>query len=301
MAGFTPREILSKNGCVDLRALSEALSPKTAAFMLTNPNTAGLFEEEVLEIADRVHGSGAILYYDGANMNAILGRTSPGKMGFDVAHLNLHKTFSTPHGGGGPGAGALCVGEKLNPYLPVPRVEKEGRNFRLNYGFPKSIGKVKSAYGNAGLDLRAYAYILANGEEGLHRVADRAVLNSNYLGKRLGARLPRPFKELVKHEFVLSGSPLKARGVRTLDLAKRLLDEGVHAPTVYFPALVEESLMVEPPETESKHELDAFYEAMVRALEDTDENLRNAPKNLSVERVDEVLAAKEPRLSWRDL
>jgi glycine dehydrogenase subunit 2 len=301
MAGFTPKEIPSKNGCVDIKALSEALTPQTAAFMLTNPNTAGLFEEEVLEIADRVHSSGAVLYYDGANMNAIMGKTNPGKMGFDVAHLNLHKTFGTPHGGGGPGAGALCVGERLKDYLPVPRILKEGRKYRWSYDFPRSIGKVKTSYGNVGLDVRAFAFILAHGEEGLVRVSERAVLNSNYLGKRMGAHLPRPFKDLVKHEFLLSGSPLKSRNLRTLDLAKRLLDEGVHAPTVYFPSLVDEALMIEPTETESKRTLDAFYDSFVRSLNDTDDNVRNAPKNLSVSRIDEVLAAKEPRLCWRDL
>jgi glycine dehydrogenase subunit 2 len=301
LAGFTTKEIPSKGGCVDLKALSEAISPQTAAFMLTNPNTAGLFEEEVLEIADRVHGSGAILYYDGANMNAILGKTNPGKMGFDVAHLNLHKTFATPHGGGGPGAGALCAGERLKDYLPVPRITKEGRRYRWSYDFPKSIGKVKTAYGNVGIDLRAYAFILAHGEEGLVRVTERSVLNSNYLGKKLGKRLPRPFKELVKHEFLLAGTPLKERGLKTLDLAKRLLDEGVHAPTIYFPHLVDEALMIEPPESESKRDVDAFYDAFIRALDDKDENIRDAPRNLSRSRVDEVLAAKEPRLSWRDL
>jgi glycine dehydrogenase subunit 2 len=301
LAGFTTKEIPSKGGCVDLKALSEAITPQTAAFMLTNPNTAGLFEEEVLEIADRVHGSGAILYYDGANLNAILGKTNPGKMGFDVAHLNLHKTFATPHGGGGPGAGALCAGEKLKDYLPVPRIIKDGRRYRWSYDFPKSIGKVKSAYGNVGIALRAYAFILAHGEEGICRVTERAVLNSNYLGKKLGLRLPRPFKDLVKHEFLLAGTPLKERGLKTLDLAKRLLDEGVHAPTIYFPHLVDEAIMIEPPESESKRDVDMFYDAFIRALDDTDDNIRDAPKNLSRSRIDEVLAAKEPRLSWRDL
>jgi len=301
MAGFQSREVPSDNGCVSLSALTRMLSDRTAAFMLTNPNTAGLFEERVLEIADRVHEAGGILYYDGANLNAILGRTSPGAMGFDVAHLNLHKTFATPHGGGGPGDGALCVGDLLEPYLPVPRLRRVGRRYTWSYEEPRSIGKVKLAYGNVGLILRAYAYILSHGESGLKRVSRRAVLNSNYLAQRLGRHLPRPFKTLVKHEFVLSGAPLRARGVRTLDLAKRLLDEGVHAPTVYFPQLVEESLMVEPPETESKRDLDLFYEAFVRALNESPEVLRRAPQNLSVRRVDEVQAAREPRLSWRDL
>ena len=198
-------------------------------------------------------------------------------MGFDVAHLNLHKTFATPHGGGGPGAGVLAAGETLAPYLPVPRIVKTGRKFRLDYDRPKSIGKIKTAYGSFGLDLRAYVFALSHGEEGLKHVARRAVLNSNYLAARLGKTLPRPFGTLVKHEFVLSGAPLKERGVRTLDLAKRLLDEGVHAPTVYFPALVEESLMVEIPETESKRELDPSRRRSSGPSNDTAENLRAAP------------------------
>jgi glycine dehydrogenase subunit 2 len=301
MAGFVTREIRDKDGSVDLQELRRAVSSKTACFMLTNPNTAGLFESEILEIAEAVHGAGALLYYDGANLNAILGVTHPGRMGFDVAHLNLHKTFSTPHGGGGPGAGVLAAGEKLGPYLPVPRVVKEGRKFRFDYDRPKSIGKLKTAYGNFGLDLRAYAYILSYGEEGLKHVARRAVLNSNYVASRLGKYLPRPFRPLVKHEFVLSGAPLKERGLRTLDLAKRLLDEGVHAPTVYFPAMVEESLMVELPETESKRDLDEYIAAFERAISDSPEHLHAAPRSLAVSRVDEVRAAREPLLSWKDL
>ncbi len=301
MAGFTAREIPSKDGCVDLAALRSAVSERTACFMLTNPNTAGLFESEILEIAEIVHGAGSMLYYDGANLNAILGITHPGRMGFDVAHLNLHKTFSTPHGGGGPGAGVLAAGERLAPYLPIPRVVKEGRKFRLDYDRPKSIGKIKSAYGNFGLDLRAYAFALVHGEDGLRHVARRAVLNSNYLAQKLGTLLPRPFRTLVKHEFLLSGAPLRERGVRTLDLAKRLLDEGVHAPTVYFPSLVEEALMIELPETESRRTLDAYAAAFERALGDSPEHLHAAPQHLAVSRIDEVRAAREPRLSWKDL
>ncbi len=301
MAGFQIREIPSKDGCVDPAALRAAVSDHTAAFMLTNPNTAGLFEPDIAEIDSVVHGAGGLLYYDGANLNAILGVTSPGRMGFDVAHLNLHKTFSTPHGGGGPGAGALAAGETLAPYLPVPRVVKRGRRFGLDYDRPKSIGKIKSAYGNFGLDLRAYAFILAHGEEGLRHIAHRSVLNANYLGKRLGTVLPRPFRTLVKHEFLLSGTPLKEKGVRTLDLAKRLLDEGIHAPTVYFPALVDEALMIEFPETESRAELDHFVGAFTRCVQDTPDNLHNAPRSLSVRRVDEVLAARQPVLSRKDL
>ncbi|HTS33120.1 MAG TPA: aminomethyl-transferring glycine dehydrogenase subunit GcvPB [Thermoplasmata archaeon] len=301
MAGFTTREIPSKNGCVDLDALRGAVSDRTACFMLTNPNTAGLFESDILEIAETVHRAGGMLYYDGANLNAILGVTHPGRMGFDVAHLNLHKTFATPHGGGGPGAGVLAAGERLAPYLPVPRIAKTGRKFHLDYDRPKSIGKIKSGYGNFGLDVRAYAFAISHGEEGLKHVARRAVLNSNYLGQKLGTLLPRPFRPLVKHEFLLSGTPLKERGVRTLDLAKRLLDEGVHAPTVYFPALVDEALMIELPETESKRELDEFAAAFERAVKDTPENLHAAPRNLSVGRIDEVRAARVPLLSWKDL
>jgi len=301
MAGFTTREIPSKEGCVDVDELQRAVSKKTACFMLTNPNTAGLFESDILQIAEVVHASGAMLYYDGANLNAILGITHPGRMGFDVAHLNLHKTFATPHGGGGPGAGVLGAGEKLGPYLPIPRVVKEGRKFRLDYDRPKSIGKIKTAYGNFGLDLRAFAFILSHGEEGLQHIARRSVLNSNYVAAKLGKYLPRPFRTLVKHEFVLSGTPLKERGVRTLDLAKRLLDEGVHAPTVYFPSLVDEALMVELPETESKRELDGYIAAFERAIGDSPENLHAAPRSCSVTRVDEVRAAREPLLSWKDL
>ncbi|MCI4358378.1 MAG: aminomethyl-transferring glycine dehydrogenase subunit GcvPB [Thermoplasmata archaeon] len=301
MAGFTAREIPSKEGCVDVAALRAAVSDRTAAFMLTNPNTTGLFESEIDEIAKAIHGAGGLLYYDGANLNAILAVTNPGRMGFDVAHLNLHKTFATPHGGGGPGAGVLAAGERLAPYLPVPRVVKVGRKFRLDYDRPKSIGKIKTAYGNFGLDLRAYAYLLYHGEEGLKHISRRAVLNSNYLARALSQTLPRPFRSLVKHEFLLSGAPLKARGARTLDLAKRLLDEGIHAPTIYFPALVDEALMIEMPETESRHDLDRFVEAFQRAATDTTQNLHAAPRHTSVRRVDEVLAARELRLSWRDL
>ena len=301
MAGFTTRELPSSNGCVDLKALKEAVSDRTACFMLTNPNTAGLFESEILEIAEAVHGAGSSLYYDGANLNAILGITHPGRMGFDVAHLNLHKTFSTPHGGGGPGAGVLAANSTFGPYLPVPRVVKAGRRFHLDYNRPKSIGKIKSGYGNFGLDLRAYVFALVHGEEGLKHVAQRSVLNSNYAAHRLGKHLPRPFRALVKHEFLLSGAPLKERGVRTLDLAKRLLDEGVHAPTIYFPSLVEEALMVELPETESRREVDAFIAAFERSLADTPENLRTAPHATAVGRIDEVEAARHPLLSWKDL
>jgi len=301
MAGFTTKEFRSKDGCVDLDALKSAVSDRTAALMLTNPNTGGLFESEVLEIAKVVHDAGAMLYYDGANLNAIVGVTNPGRMGFNVAHLNLHKTFATPHGGGGPGAGVLAACERLSPYLPVPRIGKKGRKYFLDYDRPKSIGKIKTAYGNFGLDVRAYTYFLYHGEEGLTHTSRRAVLNSNYLAHELSGTLPKPFRPLVKHEFVLSGTPLKARGVRTLDLAKRLLDEGIHAPTIYFPSLVDEALMIEMPENESRKDLDTFIAAFKRAVADTPENLHAAPRNTSVGRVDEVRAAKDLLLCWKDL
>jgi glycine dehydrogenase subunit 2 len=301
MAGFTTREIASVDGCVDVATLQAAVNEHTAAFMLTNPNTAGLFESEIGAIAETVHGAGGMLYYDGATLNAILGVTNPGRMGFDVAHLNLHKTFATPHGGGGPGAGVLAASETLGPYLPVPRIVKRGRTFRLDYDRPKSIGKIKTGYGNFGLDLRAYAFLIAHGEEGLRHISRRAVLNANYLGAKLGHLLPRPFRALVKHEFLLSGTPLQANGVRTLDLAKRLLDEGYHAPTIYFPSLVDEALMIEFPETESRRELDGFAAAFERAVQDTPEHLHEAPRSTSVRRVDEVLAARQLHLSRKDL
>ena len=302
MAGFTTVTVPSAaDGGVDLDALRAALGPRTAAVMLTNPSTLGLFEARVVELLEAVHAVGALAYMDGANLNAVLGKFRPGEAGFDVMHFNVHKTFSTPHGGGGPGAGVLAATETLGPYLPVPRVVKRGRTYRLDYERPHSIGKIKTGYGNFGLDLRAYVFLLAHGEEGLRHISRRSVLNANYLAKKLGKFLPRPFRELVKHEFLLSGAPLKAKGVRTLDLAKRLLDEGYHAPTIYFPSLVDEALMIEFPETESRRELDGFADAFERAVTDTPENLHAAPTATSVRRVDEVLAARELRLSRKDL
>jgi glycine dehydrogenase subunit 2 len=301
MLGYHVREIPSMDGRVDLKALEAAVSEKTLALMLTNPNTLGIFEEEAVEIARIVHDAGALLYYDGANFNAILGKTSPGKMGFDITHFNTHKTFTTPHGGGGPGAGPVGVKAYLEPFLPIPILTFDGRTYGLDWDRPKSIGKVRAWLGNAALLLRAYAYILSQGSDGLERVSERAVLNANYIRHRIEKHLPVPFSGLRKHEFVASGTPLKAKGVRTLDLAKRLMDYGFHPPTVYFPHLVDEALMIEPTETESKETLDAFADALIHITEEDPELLKSAPHNAAVARVDEVQAAREPILSWRML
>jgi len=299
MLGFDIVEIPSKDGRVDLGALEAAAGEKTLAFMLTNPNTLGIFEAHVLDIADIVHDAGGLLYYDGANFNAILGRTSPGHMNFDIVHFNLHKTFTTPHGGGGPGAGPVGVKRPLEPFLPMPVIDLNGRGYHLNYDRPKTIGKVRAWYGNFALLVRAYAYIVRMGGDGLKEVSDRAVLNANYLRHRLAGVLEVPFGGLRKHEFVASGARLASNGVRTVDLAKRLMDFGVHPPTVYFPHLVDEALMIEPTETETKETLDGFADALTRIVAEDPRVLRSAPHNTSVARVDEVLAAREPILSWR--
>jgi glycine dehydrogenase subunit 2 len=299
MMGFRVVEIPSNNGCVDLEALRSAVNKRTAAFMLTNPNTLGIFENDVLEIAKIVHEEGAILYYDGANLNAIMGKTTPGKMNFDIVHFNLHKTFSTPHGGGGPGSGPIGVVSELKDFLPVPVIAMDGERYTLDYDIPKTIGKVRSFYGNFAVLLRAYIYIKMMGSDGLEDVANRSVLNSNYLKERLKKHLYMPFKDLRKHEFVLSGEKLKEKGLATRDLAKRLMDYGFHPPTVYFPQIVEEALMIEPTETENKETLDAFADAIISILQEDSEKLANAPHNAAVARVDEVLAARKPVLSFR--
>ncbi len=298
MAGYRVVEIPSKDGVVNLEALTEATGPRTAAFMLTNPNTLGLFESEVQEIARVVHDAGALLYYDGANMNPILGVTNPGVMGFDIVHFNLHKTFATPHGGGGPGAGPVGVVAALADYLPVPLVVRDGDAYRLDYDRPKSIGKVRSFYGNFGILLRAYAYILYHGADGLRRNAERAVLNANYLRHRMAEHLDVPYAALRKHEFVASAAALRERGLTAADLAKRLMDYGMHPPTVYFPHLVEEALMVEPTESETKETLDAFADAVGEIMREDPEVVKEAPHGAAVRRVDEVEAARKPVLSW---
>jgi len=302
MTGFDVVEIKSNSrGLVDLDVLKAAVGPDTAAIMLTNPNTLGLFEEEIMGVQRVIHEAGGLLYYDGANLNAIMGLVRPGDMGFDVCHLNLHKTFSTPHGGGGPGGCAVAVRERLEPFLPKPTVEFDGETYSLNWDRPQSIGKVKGFYGNFGILVRAYAYILAHGREGLCQVSRDAILSANYLRSRLKNNFKVSFEQPCMHEFVLSGSLQKARGVSTLNIAKRLLDFGVYAPTVYFPMLVPEALMVEPTETESKAVLDQFAEIMIGIDEETKVNpdiVRNAPHTTPVRRLDEATASRKPDLRW---
>ncbi|NOU95730.1 aminotransferase class V-fold PLP-dependent enzyme [Paenibacillus sp. LMG 31456] len=288
-------------GLVDLDALRQAVGPDTAALMLTNPNTLGLFEEQIVEIAAIVHEAGGLLYYDGANSNAIMGITRPGDMGFDVVHLNLHKTMSTPHGGGGPGAGPVGVKKLLAPFLPKPIVERAADgSYYFDYDKPQSIGRVKAYYGNFGILVRAYTYIRTYGPEGLRRVSECAVLNANYMLRRLAPYYEAPFDRVCKHEFVLSGKGLKKFNVRTLDVAKRLLDFGYHPPTIYFPLNVEECIMIEPTETESKETLDAFIDTMIQIAQEAEENpelLHNAPYTTPVRRLDETQAARKPVLN----
>jgi glycine dehydrogenase subunit 2 len=302
VAGFETVTIPSdERGLVSIEALRQAVGPDTAALMLTNPNTLGLFEENIVEIARIVHDAGGLLYYDGANANAILGYSRPGDMGFDVVHLNLHKTFTTPHGGGGPGAGPVGVKKILEPFLPKPMVIKDGDQYKLEYDIPGSIGRVKGFYGNFGILVRAYTYILTMGGEGLKRVSENAVLNANYMMRKLQPYYDLPYDRVCKHEFVLSGKRQKKLGVRTLDIAKRLLDFGYHPPTVYFPLIVEECLMIEPTETESKETLDQFIEVMIQIAKEAEESpevVQEAPHKTVVGRLDEVTAARKPVLRY---
>ena len=296
-------------GCISLGALKAAVSEKTAGLMLTNPNTLGIFERNIEEIARIIHETGGLLYYDGANLNPLLCKARPGDMGFDIVHINIHKTFSTPHGGGGPGAGPVGVCEKLAKFLPVPRITFDGQHYHLDYDRPHSIGKIKCFYGNVTVLLKAYAYILSLGREGLEEAAEVSVLNANYLMKKLekirGLMPPYNSEKLVKHECVFSAKLLKNEtGVSALNIAKRLLDYGLHAPTIYFPLIVDEALMIEPTETFEKEALDNFIEAMHKISEEAYANPANvlkAPHNTTVSRLDEVKAS-HPRtmaLSWR--
>ncbi|MBF0283857.1 MAG: aminomethyl-transferring glycine dehydrogenase subunit GcvPB [Magnetococcales bacterium] len=308
MCGFSVREILTQpDGDVDLDALKALVGPKTAALMLTNPSTLGVFERKVEKMARIVHEAGGLLYYDGANLNAIAGRTRPGDMGFDAIHVNVHKTLATPHGGGGPGAGPVGVSERLIPYLPTPVVVYETGSYRLQGGDlrPDSIGPLSAFMGNVGVLLRAYLYLRMIGEEGLRRVSRFAVLNANYLAARLageGFQLAFPQRRAT-HEFIVTlQRESKEYGVSALDFAKRLLDYGFYAPTIYFPQMVPECLLIEPTETESKEELDRFVEAMAairREAAEHPEVLRTAPHRLPVRRLDETLAARKPELIWK--
>jgi glycine dehydrogenase subunit 2 len=309
MAGFRTITIPSaRDGGVDVDAFRAALGPKTAAVMITNPSTLGLFETRIGELLEAVHEAGALAYMDGANLNAILGRFKPGEAGFDVMHFNVHKTFSTPHGGGGPGAGPVGVGESLLPYLPTPRVlVGDDGSFRLERPGerPSSIGRLRSFVGNTGVLVRAYAYIRAHGDSGLCEVSDDAVLAANYLKHRLAGTYDLPYDRPCKHEFVASAASIKKRtGVRTLDIAKRLIDHGFHPPTIYFPLIVEEGMLIEPTETESVETLDAFADALIAiaAEADTDpERVTTAPHTAPVRRLDEATAARQPNLRWRPM
>jgi glycine dehydrogenase subunit 2 len=292
----------NEDGLVDLDDLRRVVGEDTAALMLTNPNTLGLFEENILEMAEIVHSAGGKLYYDGANLNAVLSKARPGDMGFDVVHLNLHKTFTGPHGGGGPGSGPVGVKADLIPFLPKPLVTKRGEEFVLDYDRPQSIGRVKPYYGNFGINVRAYTYIRSMGPDGLKSVTEYAVLNANYMMRRLADHYDLPFDRHCKHEFVLSGRRQKKLGVRTLDIAKRLLDFGYHPPTIYFPLNVEECIMIEPTETESKETLDGFIDTMIQIAKEAEENpeiVQEAPHSTVVGRLDETLAARKPVLRYQ--
>ncbi len=302
LAGYEVVTVDSNDrGMVDLDSLSSMLSNDIAGIMLTNPNTLGLFEEDILEIAQLVHDAGGLLYYDGANTNAIMGTVRPGDMGFDVVHLNLHKTFSTPHGGGGPGAGPVGVSKALEPFLPTPTVEFADGQYFLNFDRPQTIGRVRAFYGNFGVLVRAYTYIASMGRDGLTQASKDAVLNANYLKARLQDLYEVPHQQHCMHEFVISGDRQKEQGANTLAMAKRLLDFGYHAPTIYFPLIVHEAMMIEPTETESKDTLDGFVEAMRKIAEEVKTNpewVNSAPHDTPVGRVDETTAARKPVLRW---
>ncbi len=307
--GFKVREIpTDANGDVDIEALKAAVGPKTAGIMLTNPSTLGVFERKIIDIAKIIHQAGGLLYYDGANFNAILGKARPGDMGFDVVHLNLHKTFATPHGGGGPGSGPVVANERLAPFLPVPRVTKEGDRFRwlTEKDCPQTIGKLSAFSGNAGIILRAYLYARLLGKEGLHRISQFAALNANYLLARLtaaGFTAAYPNRR-ASHEFIITLKPeAKNLHITALDVAKRLLDYGFHAPTMYFPLLVPECLLIEPTETESREVLDAFADALISIIKEAKQDpiiLKKAPHTMPVRRLDDVKAARELDLTYRE-
>jgi len=310
MAGYEVVKVATNEwGGVEMDDLRAKIDGEVACLMLTNPNTLGLFDENIAEIAALIHEVGGTLYYDGANLNAVMGQSRPGEMGFDIVHVNLHKSFSQPHGGGGPGAGPIAVSERMEPFLPRPQVVRRetgngsGPSFDLDHDRPKSIGRLRGFQGNFGVFVRSYAYILSLGADGLAEASETAVLNANYLKARLaegraGKHLPVAFDRHCMHEFVLSGKPMKKElGIATLDLAKRLLDFGFHPPTVYFPLLVVEALMIEPTETETKESLDAFAEAIEQILaeaEEEPEKARNAPYTTPVRRLDEVKATRRP-------
>jgi glycine dehydrogenase subunit 2 len=302
LASFQTVEIKSnERGVISPEKVAELMDEEVAAIMVTNPNTLGLFEEHLKRIAEIVHRKGGFVYCDGANLNALMGIVKLGEIGVDVVHINLHKTFSTPHGGGGPGAGPVAIKKELAPYLPIPVIEKDRDFLRLNYDRPQSIGKVKAFYGNFGVVLKAYAYALSMGGEGLKKASEMAVLNANYLMKRLKGHYYLPYDRSCMHECVFTDRLQEKDHVSTLDIAKRLIDYGFHPPTIYFPLVVRGALMIEPTETESKESLDQFIETMIEIAREAQENpdlLRQAPRRAKVRRLDEVVAARKPKLRW---
>lgn len=305
LCGFDVVPVKSNDkGQVDIEALKELLDSDVAAIMMTNPNTLGIYEENVLEISKLMHENGSLLYYDGANFNAIMGHTNPKLMGFDVVHLNLHKTFSTPHGGGGPGAGPVCVVEELKEFLPTPTIDFDGEKYFRNYNLKHTVGSVKGFYGNFGVLVRAYAYILMMGKN-LKEASENAVLNANYLKEKLKGAYLLPFDEPCMHEFVLSGEKQKhENGVSTLNIAKALMDENTHPPTVYFPLIVHEAIMIEPTESETKEVLDNFVNVMLKIADEAKTNpekIISAPHTTPVKRLDETLAARYPNLKFTDI
>ena len=297
IAGYQSVNVKSnENGTVDLDDLAKVIDGDVAGLMLTNPNTLGIFEDQIIKIQKMMHDAGALMYMDGANLNALLGIVRPGDMGFDCVHFNLHKTFSTPHGGGGPGSGPVAVSERLEPFLPKPRVIKENGQYRFNYDYPDSIGKVHSFYGNFGMLVRAYTYIRMHGPAELRAISENAIINANYLLSKLRDHFELPYDSPVMHEFVVSASRQKAKGARAVDIAKRLLDYGFHAPTIYFPLIVKEALMIEPTETETKETLDEFADALIKINEEIDtdkDTVLTSPHKTPVKRLDDAKAAKE--------
>jgi glycine dehydrogenase subunit 2 len=302
IASYQMVEIKSnENGVINPEKVAEQMDEEVAGIMVTNPNTLGLFEEHLAEVAEIVHRKGGFVYCDGANLNALMGIVKLGDLGVDVVHINLHKTFSTPHGGGGPGAGPIAVKKELAPYLPIPMIEKDRGFYRLNDDRPHSIGKMRAFYGNFGVILKAYAYVLSMGSEGLKRASEMAVLNANYLMKNLKDDYHLPYDRPCMHECVFTDLFQEKHHVSTLDIAKRLIDYGYHPPTIYFPLVVKAALMMEPTETESKESLDGFIETMIAIAKEAEENpdlLWQAPQRVKVRRLDEVLAARKPKLRW---
>lgn len=292
----------NERGILDPEQVRELMDEETAAIMITNPNTLGLFEENIAEICEIVHQKGGLVYCDGANTNAIVGTCRVGDMGVDVLHFNLHKTFTTPHGGGGPGSGPVGIKKILEPFLPYPVIEKNGESFHFNYERPQSIGRVKAFYGNFGMLVRAFTYISDMGAEGLKKISQMAVLNANYVKKKLADYYHLPFSQTCMHECVFSDKKQSVFGIKTMDIAKRLMDYGFHPPTVYFPLIVAGALMIEPTETESKDTIDQFIEAMIEIAKECQENpelVKTAPHLSHVKRIDEVKAVKEPILTWK--